>query len=87
MERDEYLNAIKGKVRRKSKKRGSKVHAKIVQIVTEMMDRQELTTVSNVVIKLEKKKNYGVYVRALISQSDILEFVKIHGINIIVPKA
>ena len=51
MERDENLNAIKGKVRRKSKKRGSKVHAKIIQIVTEMMDRQELTTVSNVVIK------------------------------------
>jgi hypothetical protein len=86
MDRNEYLTSINGQVRRKSRKRGSKVHAKVVLIIQEMMNNKELTTITNVVLKLNKNKNYGVYVRTLIAQSDVLEFVKIHGINIIVPK-
>lgn len=86
MERTEYLDSIKDTVKKEGRARGSKVHTKLVEIVEGLMENKEPATIARVVSDLGKVKNYGSYVRKLVVESDTLEFTKVNGINIIVPK-
>lgn len=86
MERELYLNSIVDKVRKNVGKKESKVEKEVIHLVKEGMEKKEVNSISRIVEKLGKVKNYGSYVRRLVEHSEELEFVKVNGINIIVVK-
>jgi len=54
-----YLNAIKDKVRKSGFHKDSKVEKEIITIVNEMVSKKEPATISAVTQRLGKVKNYG----------------------------
>lgn len=85
MSNKEYINSISHLVKKNHTSKGSKVELRVIELVKEMIDNKEVTSIKNVVEKLGKVENYGSYIRIIVNKSSHLEFTKINGINIILP--
>lgn len=86
MDREKYLENVKSEVRKERSERVSKVELRVVELVEELMSKNEVTTIKTIVNLLNKTKNYSSYIRVLVNKSDKLEFVKVNGICLIVTK-
>lgn len=85
MSNKDYINSISHLVTKNRTPKGSKVEERLIDLVNEMIDNKEVTSIKNVTEKLGKVRNYGSYIRLLVTKSEHLKFNKINGINIILP--